>query len=208
MASAKSYTMDGTEGASVTLSNAVFDISLNARLVHQVAVSLMNAGRQGNAETKTRKEVRGGGAKPFRQKGTGRARQGSSREPQMRGGGVVFGPHKRSYRQRVPVKMKRKALCCVLSDRLRNDGLCVLEDLECDAHNTKTMVGLFRALSPEGRKTLLVTAQNEKDAVLSSRNIPRLTIRMAQDVNALDVLSAKRVIVLQDALGVLEERLT
>lgn len=207
-AKAKLYKTDGAKGTSVKLNDAIFDVKLNGPLVHQVAVALMNNRRQGNAETKTRKEVRGGGAKPFRQKGTGRARQGSSREPQMRGGGTVFGPHKRSYRQRVPVKMRQKALCCMLSDRLRNDALCVLEDLSLDSPKTGPMIQLLGKVSPEGRKTLLVTASANKHIVRSASNIPPLTVRTASDVNALDVLDAKRIVVIQDALQALEERLT
>ena len=190
------------------LSDSVFDVEVNGPLVHQVAVALMNAKRQGNAETLVRKHVRGGGAKPFRQKGTGRARQGSSREPHMRGGGVVFGPHKRSYRQKTPVTMRRKALCCMLTDRLRSETLTVLESLSLDTTSTKPMADLFATLAPEGRKTLLVTAQTDRTVVRSSSNIERLTVRTASDVNALDVLSAKRVILLKDAVEVLEKRLS
>ncbi|MEX2014988.1 MAG: 50S ribosomal protein L4, partial [Candidatus Hydrogenedentales bacterium] len=120
MASAKVYKLDGSEGASVRLNDAVFDVELNTGLVHQVVTALRNNQRHGTHETKTRKDVRGGGIKPYRQKGTGRARHGSIREPQMKGGGTVWGPHMRSYRQDVPLKMRRKALCCVLSDRTRN----------------------------------------------------------------------------------------
>lgn len=205
---AKSFTKDGAEGAEVELSDAVFGIDLNKPLVHQVAVALMNNKRQGNAETKVRKEVRGGGRKPFRQKGTGQARQGSSREPHMRGGGTVFGPHKRSYRTSVPVKMRRKALCCMLTDRARNDALCVLEEISLDAPKTRPMIELIEKVSPEGRKTLLVTATHDANVLRSAQNIAPLTVRTASDVNALDVLDAKRVIVVKDALKALEDRLT
>lgn len=208
MASVKLIKMDGTEGANVQLNDAVFDLEPNTALVHQVAVALMNNKRQGTAETRTRKEVRGGGAKPFRQKGTGRARQGSSREPQMRGGGTVFGPHRRSYRQQVPPKMRRKALCCVLSDRARTERMAILESVSPEDTKTQTIATLFNHLSPEGRKLLLVTAKHEEQLLRSSRNIPRLTVRTASDVNALDVLSARRIAVVQDALTILEERLT
>lgn len=207
MASAKVYDVSGSEKSTLDLNASVFDIEPNVGLVHQVAMALMANKRQGNAETKVRKEVSGGGRKPFRQKGTGNARQGSIREPHMRGGGVVFGPHKRSYRKQVPVKMSRKALCCVLTDRVRNEELCVLDSLTLDAQKTKPMSELFKALAPEGRKTLLVTAEHNTNIVTSSRNMERLTVRTAADVNALDVLSAKRVIVLQDALANLEARL-
>lgn len=208
MASLKLTKLDGSTGAAVKLNDTLFNADPNPTLVHQVAVDLMNAKRQGNAETKTRKEVRGGGAKPFRQKGTGRARQGSSREPHMKGGGTVFGPHKRSYRQRTPLKMKRKALCCVLTNRLQNEQFSVLDKLAIDTPKTKAMAELFATLSPEGRKTLLVTAQTETNAVRSAENITRLTVRTAGDLNALDVLGAKKVIIVKDALKTLEDRLT
>ena len=208
MASVKLYKMDGSEQGQVDVNDAVFDIDVNNQLVHEVAVALMNAQRQGNAETKTRKQVRGGGAKPFRQKGTGRARQGSIREPHMRGGGVVFGPHKRSYRQKVTTALKRKALCCALSDRVRNDKLCLLDALSCDAPKTKPFAEMVDRLSPEGRKTLIVTADAQRNVILSARNVSNVTLRTAGDVNVLDVLDAVRVVVSQDAMAKLEERLS
>lgn len=208
MASVKLFKQDGSESAAIQVSDAVFAIEANDRLVHQVAVALRNNCRQGNAHTKTRAEVSGGGIKPYKQKGTGRARHGSSRESQMRGGGTMWGPRKHGFRQDVPVKMKRKALCCVLSDRARNDKLCVLEGLVVDAPKTKPMVELYGKLAPEGRRTLIVTAKNEPTIVKSAGNVPRLTVRTAADVNALDVLSATRVVVVRDALSVLEERLS
>jgi len=208
MASVKTYTADGTAGKNATLNDAVFDVEPNMGLVHQVAVALMSNQRQGNAETRVRKDVRGGGRKPFAQKGTGRARQGSSREPHMRGGGTVFGPHRRSYRSKVLTKMRRKALCCVLTDRVRNEQLCVLEGFSMDTSKTQPVFEMWKNLAPEGRKTLLVAQVADANLLASSRNIPRLTVRTAADVNALDVLDAKRVIVLKEALSVLEERLT
>ena len=168
---------------------------------------MQNNKRQGNHETKTRTEVRGGGKKPYKQKGTGSARHGSSREPLMRGGGVVWGPHKRSYRQEIPVSFRRKALAGVLSDRVRNDQLCVLEAIDCEQAKTKPFAQLVGKLSPKGRKTLVVTAAADKNALLSARNLTRVTMITATDVNALDVLGAQRVVVLKDAIAKLEERL-
>ena len=208
MASVKVYGMDGAETGSLDLNAAVFDVEFNDVLVHDVTVALLNAKRQGNHETKTRKDVSGGGRKPFRQKGTGRSRQGSSREPQMRGGGTVFGPHKRSYRQNVPQTMRRKALSCALSDRVRNERLAVLETLVCDQPKTKPFAAMMAKLSPEGRKTLVVTGDIDSNVTLSMRNLPRVTRRKAADLNALDVLDANRVVVVKDALATLEERLT
>lgn len=208
MASVKKYRMDGAELGLMELSDAVFAVEMNDVLVHDVAVALMNAKRQGNHETKTRKDVRGGGIKPFRQKGTGRARQGSSREPQMKGGGTVFGPHKRSYRQDVPLAFRRKALACILSDRVRGEALCVLDALSMDAPKTKPIAAMVDRLSPGARKTLIVTTETSRNVLLSARNLPTVTLRTASDVNALDVLAAGRVVLVQDAVPVLEKRLS
>ena len=208
MASAKVYKADGKESSSVELNAAVFGVEMNGSLVHQVAVALRNNQRQGNHETKTRKDISGGGKKPFRQKGTGHARQGSSREPQMRGGGTVFGPHKRSYRQNTPIKMKRKARCCVLSDRARNDQVRVLEGLDAAGVKTAPMTALFKNLAIEGRKALLITGRVEPNVVKSASNVARLKVSNAADVNALDVLNAKTIILTQDALPALEARLS
>lgn len=207
MASARVLTMDGRELDPIELEDAVFGVEPNEPLVHEVSVALMNARRQGNASTKTRREVRGGGGKPFRQKGTGNARQGSTREPQMRGGGSVWGPHPRSFRQNTPLRVKRQALRCALSDRVRQDRLCVLESLTLEGPKTKPFVELLSKVSPEGRKTLFVLADVDRNALLSSRNIPKVSVRTAADLNTLDVLDAVRVVVVRDAVKQIEERL-
>jgi large subunit ribosomal protein L4 len=197
---------DGSQSGSVDLNPGVFDVAPNETLVHEVIVALQNAKRQGNAETKTRRLVSGGGAKPYRQKGTGSARHGSSREPQMRGGGVVFGPHKRSYRQKVPTAFRRKALCCVLSDRARNDNVAVLESLECPEPKTKPFADLLANVSTGGA-TLFVTAEINRNAVLSARNLGKVAVTTASDLNALDVAGARRIVIERNALTRLEERL-
>jgi large subunit ribosomal protein L4 len=200
--------MDGSEQGSVDLNDAVFGADASPAIVHQVVVALRNAKRQGNAETKTRKQVRGGGAKPFRQKGTGNARQGSTREPQMRGGGVVFGPHKRSYRQQVPATFRRKALSSALSDRVRDGRLCVLTELACETPKTKPFADMIGKISSDGARTLVVLPASNKNVLLSMRNIDRVSVTTAQDINALDVVGASRVVVVQDAIQTLEERLS
>jgi large subunit ribosomal protein L4 len=208
MATAPYYTSDGSDGPKVKLNKAVFDVEPNAGLVHQVAVCMMLNVRHGNHATKTRGEVRGGGKKPYAQKGTGNARHGSTREPQMRGGGTVWGPHPRSYRRGIPLGMKRKALCCVLTDRVRNDALCVIEGFgEATKPRTRPVAELVAKINPEGRKALIVAPEHDAALVASARNLPRVTVRTAADLNALDVLSARRVIVVKDALKRLEERL-
>ena len=208
MASLKLIDTVGASKGEVEASDAIFDVAPNEVLVHEVIVASQNAKRQGTHKTKERAEVRGGGAKPFRQKGTGHARQGSSREPHMRGGGTVFGPRPRSYRQKVPARSRRQALCCVLSDRARNDKLSVLDNLQVDAPKTKPFAKMMDSVAPEGRKTLLVVASPNKAMALSARNIQRVTLRAAGDVNALDVVGAVRVVIQKEALPTLEERLT
>jgi len=168
----------------------------------------MNALRQGNHETKTRKEVSGGGRKPYRQKGTGNARRGSTREPQMRGGGSVFGPKPRSYRKNITTRARRQALCCMLSDRLRSDRLSVLSGLQVEAPKTKPFAAMVQRLAPEGRKTLIVTAGHDPNVLLSARNLPRVDVRQVGDLNAHDVAGAVRVVLQEEALPKLEERLS
>jgi large subunit ribosomal protein L4 len=202
------YRMDGSEAGTVELNDAIFNVEPNRAVVHDVIVALQSARRQGNAETKTRSDVRGGGKKPYRQKGTGNARHGSIREPQMRGGGIVWGPHKRSYRQQVPAAFRRTALCCVLSDRARHDKLCVLESLECPVPKTKPFAEMVNRLSSDGRKTLFVTAGVDQNVLLSARNLPQVALATATDLNALDVMEAHRIVLVRDAVAKLEERLS
>ncbi|HNR32084.1 MAG TPA: 50S ribosomal protein L4 [Candidatus Hydrogenedentes bacterium] len=208
MASVKVVDMSGADQGVREVADKVFAAPFNETVVHEAVLALRNAARQGTHKTKTRKEVSGGGAKPFRQKGTGRSRQGSSREPQMRGGGTVFGPIPRSYRQAVSVRVKRQAICCALSDRLREDRLSVLAGLLVEQPKTKPFAAMMARLSPEGRKTLLVTADMDQRLLLSARNIPHVTVRTASDLNVLDVMLANRVIVQEEALQPLEERLS
>jgi len=208
MPSAKVYTMDGSELGPMDLNDAVFGVEANEAVVHAVVKGLRNSRRQGTASTKARADVRGGGAKPFRQKGTGHARRGTTRDPLLRGGGVIWGPHPRRYRQKIPTQLKRQALCCVLSDRLRGDALCVIESLAVEAPKTKPLAEMVRRFSPDGRKTLFVTAAVAPNVLLSTRNIPRVSVTTASDLNALDVLDAYRVVVAADAVKMLEERLT
>jgi large subunit ribosomal protein L4 len=208
MATLKLVNMSGEDQGNLEASDVVFNAEENAAMVTEVVLALQAAKRQGTHKTKTRREVSGGGAKPFRQKGTGRARQGSSREPQMKGGGTVHGPVPRSYRQSVTKQVRRQALCCVLSDRNRRDRLSVLKGMSIDGVKTKPVAEMLDKISREGRKTLLVTANYDPNVVLSSRNIARMTVRTADEVNTLDVLSAVRVVVQEEALAKLEERLS
>ncbi len=208
MPSAKIVDMDGADKGAVELDPGVFDVEPNEPLVHQAVVALRNAQHQGTHKTKERAEVRGGGAKPFRQKGTGRARQGSSREPHMRGGGTIFGPRPRSHRQQVPSRVRRQALCCVLSARAREERLNVLDSLKMDAPKTGLLAKMLAKIFSPGRKTLLVIAENDKNILLSARNIPRVAVRTAADVNVLDVIGSNCVLVQKEALSALEARLS
>ena len=200
MAAAKVYKADGSEAGTLDLNDAVFNVPANPTLIKQVAVALRNAKRQGNAETKVRRLVSGGGVKPYRQKGTGNARHGSTREPQMRGGGVVWGPHKRSYRQKVTPVSRNKALCCALSDRLRSESLCVLDALQCDAPKRNRWRRCWRT---SGRTRADASGDSRDDPAGAAvvAQYPRVTVRTASDVNALDVLEAKRIVVVQDAVA-------
>ena len=208
MVSLKVYDPSGAQVGAVEAKDGIFGVTPNEALVHAVAVGLQANQRQGTHQTKTRAEVSGGGKKPYRQKGTGNARHGSVREPQMRGGGTVFGPHPRDYRHNLTAREKRQALCMVLSDRLREDRLGVLRGLSVTEPKTKPFAAMISKLESEGRKMLLVTAEKDDNVLLSARNIPRVEVRTAADLNALDVLLAHRVVIQEEALAKLEERLS
>lgn len=208
MASLTTVNTQGAVTGTVEANDAVFNVEPNTGLIHDVVVAFQANQRQGTHKTKVRSEVSGGGVKPFRQKGTGRARQGSIREPQMKGGGTVHGPVPRDYRQYVTPVVRRKALCMALTDRVRDQKLSVLQGLSIAAPKTKDFDQMLGKVASEGRKTLIITPEIDQNVILSSRNIPRVTIRTAADVNAVDVLDAVRVIVQAEALPKLEERLS
>jgi large subunit ribosomal protein L4 len=186
--------------ASIELPAEVFDAKTNLSLIHQVVVAQLAAARQGTHSTKTRGEVRGGGKKPFRQKGTGRARQGSTRAPQFTGGGVVHGPHPRSYDQRTPKKMKAAALRGALSDRARNDRVFVVSSLVSgDAPSTKAASATLAKVS--GAKNVLVVAERSDELTwLSLRNVPTVHLLEPGQLNTYDVLISDDVVFTQAAL--------
>ncbi len=208
MVALKTMNMEGVEQSAVEASDTVFDVVVSETLVHDVVVGLMASLRQGTHKTKERAEVAGGGQKPYRQKGTGRARRGSIRDPLLRGGGTIFGPRPRSYKPGTTVSMKRKALSGLLSDRTRSERLCVLDVMRIDEPKTKTVVTMLNNVAPERRRTLLVTAEYHPALLLSSRNIPDVKVRTAAEVNALDVIHATHVVLQKDAVSKLEERLS
>ena len=190
----------GQKSGSVDLPAEIFDVQTNIPLIHQVVVAQLAAARQGTHKTKTRAEVRGGGRKPYRQKGTGRARQGSTRAPQFAGGGVVHGPVPRDYSQRTPKKMKAAALRGALSDRARHGRIHVLSALvEGDAPSTKAVATVLASLS-ERRNLLVVLDRADEVATKSVRNLADVHVLWADQLNTYDVLCADDVVFTQAAL--------
>ena len=185
--------------AKVDLPAEIFDVEVNIPLIHQVVVAQQAAARQGTHSTKRRGEVRGGGKKPYKQKGTGRARQGSTRAPQFAGGGVVHGPHPRSYDQRTPKKMKAAALRGALSDRARNDRIHVLESLiSSEAPSTKAAIAALATVSDRGN-FLVVLERTDTVTWLSLRNAPEVHILAVDQLNTYDVLAADDIVFTQAA---------
>ena len=189
----------GAKTGTVELPAEIFDVEPNIPLMHQVVVAQLAAARQGTHATKTRGMVRGGGRKPYRQKGTGRARQGSTRAPQFAGGGVVHGPQPRDYTQRTPKKMKAAALRSALSDRARHGRIHVItEFLVADRPSTKQALAGLRNLTD--RKALVVVSREDTLSVLSLRNLPDVLVTWADQLNTYDVLNSDDVIFTADAL--------
>jgi len=191
---------EGTKAGSVELPDDIFDVQANIPLMHQVVVAQLAAARQGTAKTKTRGEVAGGGKKPYKQKGTGRARQGSIRAPQFAGGGVVHGPVPRDYSQRTPKKMKAAALRGALSDRARDGRVHVVEAfIGTETPSTKAAVATLRKLT-ESRKVLVVLSSTDELNWISLRNEPTVHLIEAGQLNTYDVLVADEVVFTSEAL--------
>ncbi|MDQ3569960.1 MAG: 50S ribosomal protein L4 [Actinomycetota bacterium] len=185
--------VDGSTARSLELDDAVFAISPNVAVMHQVVTAQLAAARAGTQSTLTRAEVRGGGAKPWRQKGTGRARHGSSRSPQWAGGGVALGPKPRSYRQKTPKKMVQLALRSALSDRAANGRVAVVEGWSFEAPKTKEAIAALAALGMEGQ-VLVVVPDDDEVASKSFRNLPEVVVIPARELNAYDVLASDWVV--------------
>lgn len=202
------YNQKGEKAGQVELAEEIFGVKLSKDLLHQVVVSQMANRRQGTAHTKDRSEVRGGGKKPWRQKGTGRARHGSRRSPIWVGGGVTFGPrNEKDYKKIIPVKMKKKALFMALSDRVKSDNLIVLDKLAIEKPKTKDIFALLQKLPCKDAKTLLVFPKYEQNLVLSARNLDGVATMEARELNALDVLSYKWLIMSKEGIEVIEKNL-
>ena len=190
----------GKKAGSVVLPGSTFDVPTNIPLMHQVVVAQLAAARQGTHATKTRGEVAGGGKKPFRQKGTGNARQGSIRAPHFTGGGIVHGPQPRDYDQRTPKKMKQGALRSALSDRARADRIHVVTALfEGEKPSTKAALAALRAIV-EDRQALVVLERGNELTALSLRNVPEVHVLWADQLNTYDVLDADDIVFTQAAL--------
>jgi large subunit ribosomal protein L4 len=199
--------MQGERVGEIELHPLIFDSKVKVSLLHDVVRMLLNNQRSGTASTKTRGEIRGGGKKPWRQKGTGRARHGSIRSPIWRGGGIVFGPKPRDYRYVLPKKVRRAALYSALSAKLRESGLTVLDELSLQEPKTKEIARLLHNLKVQG-KALLVTAGPDLYVYRSGRNIPGVKTIAARQLNVLDILNSDRLIMTKDAVATVEEVFT
>lgn len=189
----------GKEKGTCALPDSLFAVKANPTFLHEVITAFLANQRSGTADVKTRSEVSGTGKKPWKQKGTGRARQGSLRAPQFRHGGVAFGPTPHSYRQDLPVAKRRAALAMALSTKLAEGNLVVLDSLKLAEPKTKAFAEVLEVLSA-GRKPLVLDTLSDKNAKLASRNIAGLTSMMPLDINAYAVLNSSKVIMTQDAL--------
>src|SRR5262245_26349533 len=181
------YTKAGKDAGTIELPDALFAAPVNTAVMHQAVVAQLAGRRTGTHDTRTRGEVRGGGAKPYRQKGTGRARQGSRSAPHYAGGGVVFGPHPRSYEQRLPRRMKRLALVGALSSKFGDGAIKVVSDLQLEAIKTKALVGHLSALNVSGRVLVVEDGGNDR-LERSARNLPGVTVIRSDSLNVVDVL--------------------
>jgi large subunit ribosomal protein L4 len=202
------YDRSGAEIGTVDLPDALFAAPVNAAVIHQAVTAQLAGRRLGTHDTKTRGEVRGGGRKPYRQKGTGRARQGTRSAPHYAGGGVVFGPHPRSYAQRLPRKMKRLALCGALTAKLGDEAIKVVEDIGPEAIGTKAFVSILSALGVgdgTARRVLVVTPARDEALSLSARNLPRVEVILADSLNVVDIVNADSVLIDRDALARMED---
>jgi large subunit ribosomal protein L4 len=198
------YDRTGKTVGSLELSDELFAAPVNAAVLHQVVTAQLAGRRTGTADTKTRGEVRGGGKKPYRQKGTGRARQGSTNAPHYRGGGTVFGPHPRSYEQRLPRKMKRLALRGALTAKFGDEAIKVIDTFGLEAIRTKDLAGVLQALEATGR-VLVVSPARDQTLELSARNLPTVEIILADSLNVVDLLKADLILIEQPSLARMQE---
>ncbi|MCI7327682.1 50S ribosomal protein L4 [Hornefia butyriciproducens] len=204
MAKVTMLNMEGKEAGTIELKDEIFGIEPNANAVHAVVKNYLANQRQGTQSAKTRGEVRGGGRKPFRQKGTGRHRQGSSTDPSQIGGGIVFAPKPRSYNYAVPKKVKRLALKSVLSAKVQDGEIIVLDELKMDAPRTKEMVKTLANIGAE-KKALIVTAAKDDNVVRSAANIPGVRTALVSTMNVYDIINHTSFIVTKEAVEKIQE---
>ena len=198
------YDMTGKQTGTMELNAEIFGIEPNVAVMHSAVINYLANQRQGTQSTKTRSEVSGGGRKPWRQKGTGHARQGSTRSPQWTHGGIALGPKPRSYRFALPKKVRRLALKSAFSSKVLADEMLVLESLSLEEIKTKTIVNMLNALGAD-RKVLLVLPEKDEKIVLSARNIPGVKTALVNTLNVYDILNCDKFIVVKDAVAQLEE---
>ena len=203
MASVSVYNMEGKEVGTMELSDAVFGVEINEHLVHMAVVQHLANKRQGTQKAKTRSEVSGGGRKPWKQKGTGHARQGSTRAPQWKGGGVVFAPVPRDYSFKMNKTEKRAALKSALTSKVQDSNLIVVDELKFDEIKTKNFVSVMNNL--QVKKGLVVIAENDVNVVLSARNVAEVDTTMANMINVYDIMKAKKLVLTKDAVAKIEE---
>ena len=203
MAKVSVFNMEGKEVDKIELADSVFGVEVNEHLVHMAVLQQLANNRQGTQKAKTRSEVRGGGRKPWRQKGTGHARQGSTRAPQWTGGGVVFAPTPRDYSFKLNKKEKRGALKSALSSRVQENKLIVVDELKFDEIKTKNMKNVLANLKVE--KCLVVLDDNDQNVVMSAKNIPAVKTAQTNELNVFDILKYNTVVVTKDAVKTIEE---
>ena len=203
MANVAVYNMKGEEVGKVDLNDAIFGVEVNEHLLHLAVVQQLANNRQGTQKAKTRSEVSGGGRKPWRQKGTGHARQGSTRSPQWTGGGVVFAPTPRDYSFKLNKKVKRAALKSALTSRVNDEKFIVLDELKLDEIKTKKFVDVLDALNVN--KALVVVNENDKNVMMSARNVKDVKMALTNTINVYDIMKYNTVIMTKDALSRLEE---
>ena len=203
MANVAVYNMEGKEVGKLDLNDAVFGVEVNEHLVHMAVLQQLANNRQGTQKAKTRSEVRGGGRKPWRRKGTGHARQGSTRAPQWTGGGVVFAPVPRDYSFKINKKEKRAALKSALSSRVQENKLIVVDELKLDEIKTKKLAEVLKNLNVE--KALVVINDNDQNIVMSARNIPTVKVAQTNTINVFDILKYSNVVVTKAAVATIEE---
>ena len=203
MANVSVYNMEGKEVGTIELNDAVFGAPVNEHLVHMAVVQQLANNRQGTQKAKTRSEVSGGGRKPWRQKGTGHARQGSTRSPQWKGGGVVFAPVPRDYSFKLNKKEKRAALKSALTDKVQSGNIVVVDELKFDEIKTKSFAEVMKNLKVESG--IVVIAENDNNVVLSARNMADVNTTLVGTINVYDILNAKTLVLTKDAVEKIEE---